>query len=563
MSLYSDLNDVLTPYAQRIKNLGSQVSEVNESLDDALGRKVELTKLDANYNRRVNPSETSERSDGSRIRIVYKIDYPTIATMQCTAEKGLYVALYATYGDALLGNTRTIETYTDGYSTSEITCTINQSGYLSISQCKTNNSSITDAEREALFDALTLEMTVYTSTPYRLEKIEADIENLKDDVNAEDTAALNSDMNGALVSVSGYNTLASGNWTNPTPKKKNLCFAVISDVHGSSDALNRFFEYVNKKSKYFDFCLGLGDFVVRQPSEDTSWINTAVAKSEIPFFYTVGNHDAADTGLSGITQATARTKYFSTIETKRWLESTDFMGSGKCSWVKDISAYNIRIISLFEYGNADAVSSGAPASYCRRWMDSDLLQWFADKLYATPSGYCVIVLLHMVPSAPMDLIDNPFSYDNPNFNWGSLFLNTIDGNPIEEIVNAFKNSTSIAKTYNSISSYGLGKSATVSKDFSGRSENGNFIAYFAGHTHASYVLKSRLFADQMCVIVPTGSENIFQRNYGDLLYDAETRNKDNFYCVGIDTNSKKINLIKIGAQVTTEMKERILTSISY
>lgn len=34
MSIYSDLNEVLTPYAQRIKGLGSQISEVNESLGD-------------------------------------------------------------------------------------------------------------------------------------------------------------------------------------------------------------------------------------------------------------------------------------------------------------------------------------------------------------------------------------------------------------------------------------------------------------------------------------------------------------------------------------------------
>lgn len=34
MSLYSDLNEVLTPYAQKIKGLDGQVSEINESLDD-------------------------------------------------------------------------------------------------------------------------------------------------------------------------------------------------------------------------------------------------------------------------------------------------------------------------------------------------------------------------------------------------------------------------------------------------------------------------------------------------------------------------------------------------
>ena len=418
-----------------------------------------------------------------------------------------------------------------------------------------------DTYARIIVDTTSSTKTPYTEWPDLTSVINISIPDVKsiDDYNE--------DMSGSLVSLSGYNTLASGDWTNPVPKKKNICFPVITDVHGSNGALHRFFEYANAHEKYFDFCLGLGDFVVRQPSESTEWVDAELNTSQIPYYYTVGNHDAADSGLSGITQEAARTKYFSTIESKGWLQSSDFMGSGKCSWSKDFSAYHIRIVSLFEYGNADTMSSGAPGSYCRRWMDSDLLQWFADTLYSTPAGYSVIVLLHQMPYAPMTFVNNPFTVtENIAYapsHWNSLFLNTIDGNPIEEIVNAFKNSTAISKTYNSISSYGLGKSATVSKDYSGRAENGKFIAYFAGHTHASYVLKSQTYPDQISIIVPTGSENIFQRNYGDMLYDAETRNKDNFYCVGIDTDLKTINISKIGGQITTDMRERVITSIQY
>ena len=43
MSLFTDLKEVLTPYASRIKNLDNQVSEVNESLDDV---KVDLDALE-------------------------------------------------------------------------------------------------------------------------------------------------------------------------------------------------------------------------------------------------------------------------------------------------------------------------------------------------------------------------------------------------------------------------------------------------------------------------------------------------------------------------------------
>ena len=378
------------------------------------------------------------------------------------------------------------------------------------------------------------------------------------------TSALNSDMDDALVSISGFNTYVSGDGLSAVGKKKNLCFPVITDVHSSADALMRFIDYCNENQKYFDFCMGLGDFVARQPSEDTSWIDRIISKSEIPFLYTVGNHDSADTGLSGITQASARTKYFATIETKGWLDAENFIDSGKCSWVKDFSSYNIRVISLFEYGNADTIASDAPSSYCRRWMDSDLLQWFADTLYATPEGYSVIVLLHQIPNYPITFVENPFTVNEGVAQITSAsFLNTIDGNPIEEIINAFKNSESISKTYNSIASYELGKTATVSKDFSGRTEDGKFIAYFTGHTHASFISKSQTYPDQLCVIVPTGSENIYQRKFGDMPYDTATRNKDNFYCVGIDADLKKINIVQIGGHTTVDMRERVFTSISY
>ena len=176
-----------------------------------------------------------------------------------------------------------------------------------------------------------------------------------------------------------------------------------------------------------------------------------------------------------------------------------------------------------------------------------------------------MVLLHQFPSYPRTFIENKFTISEnlrkPS-TLQSIYLNTVNGNPIEEIVNAFVNSSNIEKTYESIASFNLGKTATVSKDFSARSANGNFICYVSGHQHGSYVTSSNTYPNQKTISVPSGSTSVYQRSYGDINYD-ENRNQDNFYCIGIDTTLKNINICQIGGQTTNDMKERDFISISY
>ena len=509
--------------------------------------------------RRVQASSTASSPTGTRIRVVFKIDADTVFKIKCTGGKGTAISLYATENDAFYAGSNYIATYTNyTYTKKEVSAEITQSGYLTVSLCKNDSSAITDAEMEDLLDSLVC--TLYVG---KIPVLEEKVHYLLSD----STELLNKDMDDAISSASGYNTYLSGNASSATGKKANLTLAVISDVHGSSDAFSRYIDYSNFKENYIDAVLCLGDIVKSVPTEDIDWYTETVAKSYKPFLFTVGNHDIADTGASSINEATARANYFDTIEENGWLSSANFMGNGKCSWYKDFSTYNIRIISLFEFGNADTLSTGAPGSYCRRWIDSDTLQWFANTLYTTPNGYSVIVLLHQIPYAPMDFISNEFCESEDiayiKDRWWSVLLNTVSGNPIEEIVDAFIHSTSISKTYSSIPDFSLEKTATVIKDFSDRAEDGSFIAYIVGHTHGSYTLKSHTYTDQKCVVVPTGSSNIFQRNYGDMLFNADTRAKDNFYIVGIDTEHKSINLTQIGGQTTIDMRKRTSGKLVY
>lgn len=377
-----------------------------------------------------------------------------------------------------------------------------------------------------------------------------------------DTASLNADMETAIDAAVDFNHLASGDYDSYTTKRGNASFAVITDIHGSADAARRFVDYANGKARYIDAALCLGDSALRDP-DDTSWLTAAIGRSEVPFWYTCGNHDISQTGMKSISEETARDKYFEAVEDGGWLESSDFMGEGRCSWTKDIDEHALRVISLYEYGNSEDLSGSAPLSHNRRWLPTDVLQWFADTLYSTPAGYSVVVLLHQVPYDGVSYVDGKFTAIHGYREEPPNFMNTVDGNPIEEIVDAFKHSTAISKTYSSIASYSLGKDATVSKDFSSRSEDGNFVCYIVGHAHTAYVLRSSNYPDQTTIVVNTGSESAFQRHYGDIGNDQSTRNMDCFYIVGIDTERKRVNLVQIGGQATLDMRRRDFDTIEY
>lgn len=530
-----------------ILSLGTQVSVVESQLSSRSMEDAEVYQ--------VKTGSYIESESGTRLRILFEVQ--TGDSFSCISEygSGVNVRLYSEKRDAVYSGDGYLQEFNSGYTTEEVKGKCNYDGWLVISEKKTSGTAISAAEKQEMIDATT---AVVNGRYYQL--YEESLTPVADD----STTALNRDMDTALVGMSRFNTKKTGGSVSAVGYKKNLSFAVITDIHSLTGIeLTRFFEYVNAKKKYFDFALCLGDIAAKTPGDDVSWYSSIVADSQIPFYFTVGNHDTAYQNEASLSQSDARSRYYAKIEQNGWLVSTDFKGAGECSWMKDFSDYNIRIISLFEYGNSETMATGSPDSYQKRWMDSSLLQWFADKLYSTPQGYSVIVLLHQVPYDEVTYIDDKFTATHDFRAEPPHFYNTIDGNPIEEIVNAFMTSTRISKTYNSIASYSLGKTASVTKDFSSRSENGNFICYLCGHAHTAYVLSSQNFPSQKTIVVNAGSENIHQRSYGDVNFDPDSRNKDSFYCFGFDTDRRKINIVQIGGQITDDLRKRDFTSVSY
>lgn len=501
---------------------------------------------DALFVLRKNTSDgsTTDQSTGTRLRIVYYVPKGADVFVATNESSGVAIQLHNSLYHAIYGN-NAVESYTSGtYKPSGHGIT-SVAGFLGISMTN-GNTAITEDRKAEMLASLSIRIT------YGIKG---------DEPNTNSADFLNADMKDSLVSVGGVNAYASGNYDSPSAKKANLSILAITDIHGTFTSIRRAVDFANVNTDYIDYVACLGDVVLRSPADSIADFESAFANSIKPFLFTVGNHDTADTGLAAITEAQARTKYFTQVARKGWV--SNFKDANSCSWYKDDATHKVRMISVFEYGNSQEIASGAPGTYCRRWIPTDTLQWFADTLYSTPSDYSVVVLLHQIPFFPATYVEGKFTISSGmRISLNLFFLNTVDGNPFGDIVDAFTNGTTLSKTYNSISSYGLGKTATVAKDFTGRGA-GKFICFVVGHFHGSYIFKDATYPSQITIAVPSGSQSVFQQKYGDTYYAPGNRHEDQFYVIGFDTEKELINIAKIGGQVTNDMVKRDIISVKY
>lgn len=362
-----------------------------------------------------------------------------------------------------------------------------------------------------------------------------------------------SDEEQAIISASGFNTNSGNSVSDAVAYKKNLTFAVISDIHGTGDALNDFVEYINGKSDYLDFAICLGDNVPIRGDTATAWYDSALQNSNIPVYAVVGNHDVRFVNLS-----TALGKLFATPKAKGWMAQSDFGSSSNGYWYKDFADYKIRIIGLMEFDNADLLKNNSTNSE-KRWLDTAQLQWFADTLYSTPTDYTVVLFTHQALENAT-VIEHPFTRID---GFTNDTLTAIDGEPIGELITAFKTGANISKTYSPTSSMAslINKTATVAKDFSARG-TGKFACHICGHTHASRLVTYNTYNTLKGVFVPSGSRSVYQRQWDDINYSANG-GQNNFYIISINTTKNKVNLVKVGNHTTIDMNERYFGSMSY
>lgn len=379
--------------------------------------------------------------------------------------------------------------------------------------------------------------------------LEYRVANIEDDTSKNDP----------LIALSEYNSFLSGDASAATAYKKLFTLSAFTDLHGAKNQWNGFIEFTNQYKKYFDCAVFLGDICGINPDSDISFYNPK--QSQVPFLSVVGNHDAADWGKS-ISQNDIFNRYIKPCVDAGYISTT------KSYYYKDFADYKIRIITLFEYENA--VASTTPNSdNWRRYISTEQLQWFADTLYDTPSDYSVIVLLHQVVFPQPTIVDNKFTENeiyrqvSADFTSGFGYILTNmgwSGDEIGEVVNAYIHGLPINKTYEAhMTNAGTVINVSVAKDFSERGQ-GRFVCYLAGHTHAPFVLKVKDYDDQLQILLPSASDNYYQRKADDI---RPVSDSPNFYSLAFDTTNKLIKIVKVGHRTTMNMIERDFISIPY
>lgn len=349
-------------------------------------------------------------------------------------------------------------------------------------------------------------------------------------------------------------TASSYNFFNDN-QHENLQLLTISDVHNDNISIRNASVLINHFTT-IDGGILLGDTLASNFTNDFTFADKFL-RSGKPVLHVLGNHDVGQSKI--VANCGSNTEVYN-----RFIQpyETEIGGvhTGKNYYYKDFTNHKIRVIVLYEYDDPNDLDTD-PSLYKitrgYRVLSQAQLNWFVDTLHSTPLDHSVVIALHQTASASMTYEDSNFS---SNITLAPI-MNFINGFPIEEIVDAFINGTDLTKSYNHFGEATYLPDVNVNASFSTRG-TGNFICYLGGHTHCDGILHINAFPNQKQIIVANAGASVY---YGksDLKRVPNTKSEDAINVVSFDTNNRKINVVRIGADFTLNMTERQYTSIDY
>lgn len=375
----------------------------------------------------------------------------------------------------------------------------------------------------------------------------------------DSTAILNKFKESAIVAIA-----AEIGTQIPKVKDNFLCFLHISDIHGDAERMKRAIAFANSQNN-ITAILVTGDF------SQSEWTNDGFEKcftelyqtANIPMLPVIGNHDV------GLKNKIYNPENSNQAVGARFI--SPFMAALGCVqggtdagyYYKDFSSFNVRLIVVNEYEMPRIPNAGNTElkySIWGRYFSQAQADWLVSTLNSVQSGWSVIIATHQ-------LIDVFSKYDNEfkgEVNYSNADVELAQKGMLQDIVDAYIARGTLTKTY-SVSGADTTEvpDVAVSADFSGA--NGEFICYINGHTHNDGTGQSSYAQNkQVNINVTTGSANLStQAVYDDLYRDNDTIAQDAFNLIAFDTIHKKIRMLRIGANVTMDMKRRDYALISY
>ena len=344
----------------------------------------------------------------------------------------------------------------------------------------------------------------------------------------------------------------------------------ISDMHSDNIRFNNaidLFMYYKP-----DCVVHTGDVCYLNMIEDFKYLPTTFSQLPIPAYTCIGNHDtftdAPGTILkkheSGVLLRNENgpalpNEYLHQVfidEMKNVKGDEDKQGY----FYVDFKEQGIRIICLndYQYYHEDTKIRDKYAI-----LESQINWLIALLKDASEQNLGVIIADHEGPG-PIKMGENPFCQRGFVYAW-SPPPKKEDENPqiIADIVDAFKHAKSLKKEYfYKASEQRVKINCTFEKE-------GDFICYMSGHYHADFVGYLEKYPDQLSLQMPASCcdlphyFNAVGETDSDLPRIPGTISEDciNFYV--IDKEKREISIIRAGACINDEFKQRMATKLLY
>lgn len=340
---------------------------------------------------------------------------------------------------------------------------------------------------------------------------------------------------------------------------KRFNFLHISDIHADADRYNNAIQYLNYKEDIVAMFV-TGDIQAGNFTSDNKWFTENLSFNVKPICLTPGNHDVGNSKKINLCGANEQVyeKFIKPIEGQAGM-----ITNANNYWYRDFIDYKIRVISIYEYDDPNDIDPNDATQYRIfrgvRVLSQQQIDWLLNTLFDTPSDYAVIMLTHQNPATSGSLLNRD---DDWTVAGGFDPQNNLNGETLNEIVDAWMNGTSINKSYEFTGDASYLPAIEVNKDFTSRGK-GEFIAFFFGHTHCDSVGSFVNFPNQKYICVTCASSDINQSQFDDLSRITGNKSEDAINLASIDRDEGNIYLVRIGANVNKHLYPRKYKIIKY
>lgn len=329
-----------------------------------------------------------------------------------------------------------------------------------------------------------------------------------------------SDEDERLVQQVRYSSIYSGS---SSSVKDTITFLHFSDIHGDADRTERILQFAADHDGIVDDIIFTGDLLDARWNDDSEWWYEVGADGVLA---TLGNHDYLHNGgdwdaiADYATMAEAYDRYFDGFST--WGAVAG--GTKKTYWYKDYS-------DATKYGGSGVRLFGLDLVRDGLSVDSEQLDWFVLNLAnARRAGLAVMVAEHfpVANRQPVDGVGAWYDHDYSYNNRSQWLIADRWHQAIEDFVEA----------------------------------GGEFVCWLAGHTHADLVCVNSNYPSQIVLEIDTATPTK-SKPYSDTARSIDTPTQDCFDVIGVDTRSKTIRIVRIGASETQYMQSKKALCINY